>query len=89
MSYKLTGALVLIKNEPGKGLDVFKSIGDIESVEEVQVITGDYDIMAILRCEDLYGSLGSIIREIRNIDGATDTKSHNFVSLRKIRREHL
>lgn len=89
MDNDLAGALVLINTEAGEVLNVLNSLEDIDSVNEVEVITGDYDIMAILRSASLHERSRVLIEEIRDIDGVKDTTSYYFVSLRRVRREHL
>lgn len=85
----LPGSLVLIETESGKALDVLDDLKDIDSIKKVEVITGDYDIMAMLESDSQDEIRRVLIEEIRNIEGVKGTKTHDFISLRRVRREHL
>lgn len=85
----MAGALVLINTESGEAVNVLKSLRNIDSIKKVEVITGEYDIMAILKSDSPSEISRILLEEIRKIDGVEDTKTHNFVSLRRVRRELL
>ena len=85
----MPGALVLIETESGRTLDVLDGLKDIDSINKVEVITGDYDIMAMLESDSQDEIRRVLIEEIRNVKGVKGTKTHDFISLRRVRREHL
>lgn len=85
----LPGALVLIETEAGKAIDVLDKLKELDSTDVVEAITGDHDIMTILRADSTSEIRRALIEEIRKIEGVKGTKTHDFISLRRVRREHL
>ncbi len=85
----MPGALILIETKSGEALDVLDSLKDIDSIKKREVITGDYDIMAILESDSQDEIRRVLIEEIRNINGVKGTTTHDFISLRRVRRERL
>ena len=85
----MPGALILIRTKAGEAVNVLDDLKKIDAIEEVEVISGDYDIMAIIRADSPNEVSRVLIEEIRKINGLKGTKTHNFISLRRVRRELL
>ena len=85
----MPGALILIRTKAGEAVNVLDDLKKIDAIEEVEVISGDYDIMAIIRADSPNEVSRVLIEEIRKIKGVKGTKTHNFISLRRVRRELL
>jgi DNA-binding Lrp family transcriptional regulator len=69
-------ALVMINCEVGKVPSVSEALMGLEGVAEVYSISGNYDIMAIIRVKE-YDSLADVVSEnIARIKGITATHTH-------------
>ena len=68
-----TKAFVLIETKVGKTKDVVSKRRDVSSVSSVDVVTGPYDIIAIIEADDL-GSVGDAVTgSVHTIDGIQRT----------------
>ncbi|WP_026370253.1 Lrp/AsnC family transcriptional regulator [Kallotenue papyrolyticum] len=68
-------AFVMIKTEGRRASEVAQRIAAIEHVAEVYSVTGDYDLIAILRLPD-YERLAEVVPDqIAITDGITDTQT--------------
>ncbi len=68
-------AFVMIKTEGRRASEVAQRIAEIEHVAEVYSVTGDYDLIAILRLPT-YEELAEVVPDqIAMTDGITDTKT--------------
>ncbi len=69
-------AVVMINCEVGKVPSVSEALMGLEGVAEVYSISGNYDIMAIIRVKE-YDSLADVVSEnIARIKGITATHTH-------------
>ncbi len=69
-------AIVLINCEVGKVHPVSEALMELEGVAEVYSISGEYDILAIIRVTE-YDSLAGVVSEnIGRIQGITRTNTH-------------
>jgi len=69
-------AIVTISCEMGKVDQVAEALVDLDSVGEVYSVSGEFDILAILRVME-YDSLATTVsKEIAGIDGITWTSTH-------------
>lgn len=69
-------AVVMINCEVGKVHDVAEALVDLDGVAEVYSISGEHDIMAIVRVRE-YDSLAKVASEqIAGIPGITGTNTH-------------
>ncbi len=66
---------VLVNVSPGNERNAFESISDVESVKDVTMLFGDYDIIAKLEAENLGDIAKTVVEIIRQIPGVTDTKT--------------
>ena len=68
-----TKAFVLIETTVGKTKDVVSALRLVKSVSSVDVVTGPYDIIAIIEADDL-GSVGDAVTgSVHTIDGIQRT----------------
>lgn len=78
---------VLIKSEPTSISAVAQAIADLPNVAEVYSVTGEYDIIAVLRLTD-YDHLDEAIPEgIARIPGVTSTST--ILAFRRFSRQDL
>jgi DNA-binding Lrp family transcriptional regulator len=69
-------AIVMINCEVGKVHSVSQALVDLEGVAEVYSISGEYDILAMIRVKE-YDSLAQVVSdEIARVDGITRTNTH-------------
>ena len=69
-------AIVMINCGVGKVQSVSEALVDLDGVAEVYSVSGDYDLMAIIRVKE-YDSLANVVsEEISRIDGITRTNTH-------------
>jgi len=66
---------VLVNVSPGNERNAFESISGVESVKDVTMLFGDYDIIAKLEADNLGDIAKTIVEIIRQIPGVTDTKT--------------
>ena len=55
-----TKAFILIETSVGKSRDVIAALRGIDNITSVDVVTGPYDIIAVLKSPDLH-SVGSLV----------------------------
>jgi DNA-binding Lrp family transcriptional regulator len=68
-------AIVMINCEVGKVHSVSQALVDLEGVAEVYSISGEYDILAMIRVKE-YDSLAQVVsEEIARVDGITRTNT--------------
>ena len=69
----MTKAFVLIETAVGKTNDVVNSLKSIPGVSSVDVVTGPYDIIAVLEAQDL-GAVGDVVTgRVHTIGGIVRT----------------
>ena len=69
-------AIVMINCEVGRVHGVAEALVDVEGVAEVYSVSGQYDIMAIIRVRE-YDSLAGVASEqIATVPGVTKTETH-------------
>jgi DNA-binding Lrp family transcriptional regulator len=69
-------AIVMINCEVGKVHLVSEALVDLEGVAEVYSVSGEYDILAIVRVKE-YDSLSTVVsEEMARVDGITRTNTH-------------
>lgn len=66
---------VLLNVIPGKEHDVYLSLKDMESVADVTVLFGDYDLIVKLIADDLSSIATAVVESIRQIPGILDSKT--------------
>jgi DNA-binding Lrp family transcriptional regulator len=66
---------VLLNVVPGKEHDVYLQLKDLESVADVTVLFGDYDLIVKLIANDLSSIATAVVESIRQIPGILDSKT--------------
>ena len=66
-------AYVLIRTVPDKTKEAFRSLRECAEVKVVDIITGPYDIIAIIEAPSADEVLDFVMGQVRYIDGITDT----------------
>ena len=69
-------AYVMIKTAAGKSEALLGSISAVEGVEEAHIVAGQYDIIAEAVGEKVYDVMQSVSREIRGLEGVSDTRTY-------------
>ncbi len=75
----MTGALILITTEVGKMKDVQEKITDMAEIDQVEMLTGPYDIMAIASADEMTDITKALMENIRNLEGVQDTTTNIFI----------
>ena len=69
-------AIVMINCETGRVHQVAEELISLEGIAEVYSVSGEYDIMAIIRVKE-YDSLAKLVsQDIAGIDGIAMTNTH-------------
>ncbi|ADC66197.1 transcriptional regulator, AsnC family [Ferroglobus placidus DSM 10642] len=66
---------VLIKVSPRKEREVYEKIAQIEEVEELYPLFGEYDLIAKIVVRDFEHLSDVVVKKIRSIDGVLETKT--------------
>lgn len=64
-----TKAYLLIETRVGKSREVLNKLVQLDGVKSADLVTGPYDIVAIIEREDFRGIASLVTREIGSIDG--------------------
>lgn len=59
--------------------DIYNKIRDIEGVEQVEMLTGPYDIMVLARAEEMTDITKALMEKVRKIEGVEDTVTNVFI----------
>jgi DNA-binding Lrp family transcriptional regulator len=68
-----TKAFVLIETAVGKTKDVAVSLQSLGAMDSVDVVTGPYDIIAVVRAPDLSSIGDSVTTNVHSIEGVVRT----------------
>ena len=68
-----TRAYILIETAVGKSRTVAGELGSLDGVENVDSVTGPYDIIAVISAEDLNAVGDLVTSQIHTIDGILRT----------------
>ncbi|MDZ7731340.1 MAG: Lrp/AsnC ligand binding domain-containing protein [Natrialbaceae archaeon] len=69
-------AFVMVKTTAGASEALLKSITAIHQVDEAHIVAGDYDIIAELDAEEVYGILETVSNALTTLDGVVDTRTY-------------
>ncbi len=69
-------AYILVTTEVGKMREVFEQLEKIESVKEIDMLTGPYDLIVQAEAEDMTDLTDGIVERIRDADGVKDTTTN-------------
>lgn len=75
----MTGALILITTEVGTMKNIHEEIKNLDKVEETEMLTGPYDIMAVAKAEEMTEITNTLIEEIRGLKGVEETTTNIFI----------
>lgn len=71
----LAVGFVLINVRPGVERDVYDNLVQIEEIEELQPLFGEYDLIAKVIVDDFDELSDVVFNKIRTLDGVTETKT--------------
>ncbi len=66
---------ILVNVMPGEDRTIRDSLRKIKGVAAADVITGHYDIAAVLESENMGGIFDNILKKVRGIKGITRTET--------------
>ncbi|MEA1904548.1 MAG: Lrp/AsnC ligand binding domain-containing protein [Candidatus Hadarchaeota archaeon] len=69
----MTGAYILIKTTVGKMREACEKIGGLKNIRSTRMVTGPYDIIAFAEAEEVSVVIGTLMDEVRKVDGVEDT----------------
>jgi DNA-binding Lrp family transcriptional regulator len=80
-------AFVMIHTEPGRIAEIAQAVANLPHVAEVYSVTGEFDILAIVRLPE-YDQLAEVVpSELAKIDGIRRTNT--FLAFRRFSAEDL
>ncbi|KXA91132.1 hypothetical protein AKJ64_04940 [candidate division MSBL1 archaeon SCGC-AAA259E17] len=59
--------------------EVSEEIKKLDKIQETEMLTGPYDIMAVARADKLMDITNTLIEEIRSIDKVEETTTNIFI----------
>jgi|TARA_B100000959_G_C14809287_1_gene553093 DNA-binding Lrp family transcriptional regulator len=74
MSSMATG-YVLINAKPGMEFEAFQIIKNLGNVVDATILFGDYDILVKIVADDMGTIARTVVDEIRQVEGVSDTKT--------------
>ncbi len=69
----MAGAYILIKTVVGKMREACEKIKGLKNIQSAHMVTGPYDIIAFAEAEEVSAVIGTLMDEVRKIDGVEDT----------------
>ena len=69
-------AIVMIKCEVGKVRSVAETLVDLDGVAEIYSISGDFDLLGIIRVKEYETLATSVSEDIAQVDGIVKTTTH-------------
>lgn len=75
----LSGALILITTNVGKMKEVREKIDNLSEIEQVEMLTGPYDIMAMAEADEMSDITKTLMEKIRNLEGVQETTTNVFI----------
>ncbi|MCU4754522.1 Lrp/AsnC ligand binding domain-containing protein [Halobacteria archaeon AArc-curdl1] len=69
-------AFIMVKTAAGKSEGLLAGIRDLEQVTDAHIVAGNYDIIAEVDTEEVYGVLKAASGGIQGLEGVTDTKTY-------------
>tara|TARA_B100001564_G_C20331814_1_gene530451 strand:+ start:409 stop:642 length:234 start_codon:yes stop_codon:yes gene_type:complete len=68
-------AFVLFKTEPARERDVYLALSDNDSVAEVHVLYGEFDLLIRISSKNSSDLSSMLIQDFRQIDGVRETQT--------------
>ena len=81
MASVMSVAYVLISVKPGTARDVYFKLDRMRSVQQVDAVTGPYDIVATVQGSDLNAIGNIVIDKILTIDGIANSMTCSVIQL--------
>ncbi|QLG61463.1 Lrp/AsnC ligand binding domain-containing protein [Halorarum salinum] len=69
-------AFVMVKAGAGEAGAVARRVRDLDTVTQAHVVAGEYDVIAEVDAEEVYGVLDAVASGIQSLPGVTDTKTY-------------
>ena len=66
---------VLVNVTPGMEIEAYNTIKEMESVDDITVLFGDYDLIIKLVADDLASIAKTVVEAIRPVEGVINTKT--------------
>ena len=66
---------VLINVKPGMEFQAFQKIKDMSNVVDATILFGDYDILVKIIADDMAAIARTVVDEIRQVEGVSDSKT--------------
>ncbi len=66
-------AYILIETQVGKTRDVAAALRSTEGVPTVDIITGEFDIIALIEAQDMVGIADLVTGQVQSISGVSRT----------------
>jgi DNA-binding Lrp family transcriptional regulator len=66
---------VLVKISPRKERDVYEKLANLEEIEELYPLFGEYDLIAKIVVRDFDELSDVVVKKIRSLDGVLETKT--------------
>ena len=60
---------------PGMEIEAYNTIKEMESVDDITVLFGDYDLIIKLVADDLASIAKTVVEAIRPVEGVINTKT--------------
>lgn len=76
---KIPSGAILITTEPGSMIQVAEKIKKIDKVGRMEMLTGPYDVIAIIEDVEMEKLASTLVEKIRNIDGVKETTTNIFL----------
>ena len=81
MTSVMSVAYVLISVKPGTARDVYGKLENLRSIQQVDAVTGPYDIIATVHGSDLNAIGNIVIDKILKIEGIANSMTCNVIQL--------
>ena len=73
-------ALVFIRVDPGKSLDVAEAVKGVEGVKEAYAVTGRFDVVAKVEAADVKAMGETVVTKIQKVAGVRSTETSLIVA---------
>jgi len=71
----LIEAYILLTTNIGRVKDVYNKLKKADNIKSISIVTGPFDIIALVEAEDLSTLSNTVVEEIGDIDGVLDTNT--------------
>ncbi len=68
-------AFILLKTEPAREREVYSALLEVSEVVETHALYGEYDLLAIIKCETSKNLTSILMKQLRQIDGVRETET--------------